>query len=182
LYDYLTVYNPPSAHPESHSSIIMPRKPIITNDDSEDEYESSQCEVEPISKSKKRSKKAQNESDEEEEEEEEEEEVPISKKRKIDRSKASEQTATRSAKGRNRESSGNVHTNAEGDKYIELGKKRRATVRAFKGALLLDIREFYEQGGEEKPGKKGISLSLEQWESLKSHMDTIDSLLSKAKK
>jgi hypothetical protein len=50
----------------------------------------------------------------------------------------------------------------EGDKYVDLGKKKRATVRSFKETLLLDIREFYDQGGEEKPGKKGISLTLEQ--------------------
>ena len=46
--------------------------------------------------------------------------------------------------------------------YIDLGKKRRAVVRSFKGTPLLDIREYYGEEGEEKPGKKGISLQLEQ--------------------
>jgi len=55
-----------------------------------------------------------------------------------------------------------IHTNAEGDKYIDLGKKRRAVVRSFKGMSLLDIREYYGTEGDEKPGKKGISLQLEQ--------------------
>lgn len=55
-----------------------------------------------------------------------------------------------------------VLTNSEGEKYIDLGKKKRATVRSFKGTPLLDIREFYGADGEEKPGKKGISLTLEQ--------------------
>ena len=55
-----------------------------------------------------------------------------------------------------------IHTNAEGDKYIDLGKKRRAVVRSFKGMSLLDIREYYGPEGDEKPGKKGISLQLEQ--------------------
>jgi hypothetical protein len=54
------------------------------------------------------------------------------------------------------------NTNSEGDKYIDLGKKRRAVVRSFKGTALLDIREYYGTEGEEKPGKKGISLQLEQ--------------------
>lgn len=53
-------------------------------------------------------------------------------------------------------------TNQEGDKYIDLGKKKRAVVRSFKGMPLLDIREYYGNEGEEKPGKKGISLQLEQ--------------------
>lgn len=55
-----------------------------------------------------------------------------------------------------------MHKTSDGDKYIDLGKKKRATVRSFKGMPLLDIREFYGQEGDEKPGKKGISLSLEQ--------------------
>ena len=28
--------------------------------------------------------------------------------------------------------------------------------------MYLDIREYYETGGEEKPGKKGISITQEQ--------------------
>jgi len=55
-----------------------------------------------------------------------------------------------------------IHTNTEGNKYIDLGKKRRAVVRSFKGMSLLDIREYYGTEGDEKPGKKGISLQLEQ--------------------
>lgn len=55
-----------------------------------------------------------------------------------------------------------ICTNAEGDKYIDLGKKRRAVVRSFKGMALLDIREYYGPEGDEKPGKKGISLQIEQ--------------------
>lgn len=59
-------------------------------------------------------------------------------------------------------SSASVHKSVEGDKYIDLGKKKRATVRSLKDIPLLDIREFYGTGSEEKPGKKGISLTLEQ--------------------
>lgn len=69
-----------------------------------------------------------------------------------------------------------LKTNSEGDKYVELGKKKRATVRNFKGQQLLDIREFYGEDGEEKPGKKGISLQPEQWEMLKNSANILDGL------
>lgn len=36
-----------------------------------------------------------------------------------------------------------THTSSEGDKYVDLGKKKRATVRSFKGNTFVDIREFY---------------------------------------
>lgn len=55
-----------------------------------------------------------------------------------------------------------IHSTPDGDKYVDLGKKKRATVRSFKGATLVDIREFYSADGGEKPGRKGISLTLEQ--------------------
>ena len=59
-----------------------------------------------------------------------------------------------------------IHTNPEGDKYIDLGKKKRAVVRSFKGIPLLDIREYYEAEGQAKPGKKGISLTIDQVSTL----------------
>ena len=60
------------------------------------------------------------------------------------------------------ESALTIKTNAEGEKYIDLGKKKRVTVRSFKGVPLIDIREFYGADGGEKPGKKGISLQPDQ--------------------
>ena len=74
-----------------------------------------------------------------------------------------------------------VGVSERGERYVELGKKKRATVNTFKGACracrvqnkthtsvlstggkYLDIREFYGDEDDLKPGKKGISLSEEQ--------------------
>ncbi|KAJ3855491.1 transcriptional Coactivator p15-domain-containing protein, partial [Lentinula lateritia] len=67
----------------------------------------------------------------------------------------------------------------EGDKYIDLGKKKRATVRSFKGSTFVDIREFYGDTEESmKPGKKGISLAPDQWEVLRSSASAIDELFA----
>ncbi|PAV18686.1 RNA polymerase II transcriptional coactivator [Pyrrhoderma noxium] len=71
----------------------------------------------------------------------------------------------------------NVFVNTEGEKFVDLGKKKRATVRSFRGTTLIDIREFWGDNDDLKPGKKGISLSLEQWNELKSNADSIDDLI-----
>ncbi|KAJ7462339.1 transcriptional Coactivator p15-domain-containing protein [Mycena galericulata] len=77
-----------------------------------------------------------------------------------------------------------VQCSPEGEKFLVLGKNKRATVRNFKGSTLLDIREFYEDKDtkELKPGKKGISLSLDQWEELKKSAETLDLLIAEVKK
>lgn len=71
--------------------------------------------------------------------------------------------------------------NTQGEAYFELARTRRVTVRSFKGAKLIDIREFYEKNGNLEPGKKGISLSSEQYKALKEIVKAgyIDDELSK---
>lgn len=39
----------------------------------------------------------------------------------------------------------------------QLAKRRRVTVRRWRGSVLVDIREFYEKNGQDLPGKKGES-------------------------
>lgn len=41
-----------------------------------------------------------------------------------------------------------------GDSYWELSGKRRITMNKYNGKWLIGIREYYESGGKELPGKK----------------------------
>ena len=52
-------------------------------------------------------------------------------------------------------------------------------VREFRGKIYVDIREYYEADGEMKPGKKGISLTAQQYQKLKSLIPEIDEGLKK---
>ncbi|VDM93713.1 unnamed protein product, partial [Onchocerca ochengi] len=79
-------------------------------------------------------------------------------------------------------SNGGGFKNSDGDEMFELGKMRFISVRSFKGKALIDIREYYQDkaSGELKPGRKGISLSEEQYQRLKAIMGDIDEKLSSA--
>lgn len=48
----------------------------------------------------------------------------------------------------------------------------------FRGKIYVDVREYYEKDGEMLPGKKGISLTVEQWEKLKALIPKIDDALA----
>lgn len=43
---------------------------------------------------------------------------------------------------------------------------RRVGIAHFRSTTLVNIREYYESGGQMRPGKKGISLSLDQYKAL----------------
>ena len=60
-------------------------------------------------------------------------------------------------------------------KEFQISSKRKVTVRDFRGKALIDIREFYtKDSGELAPGRKGISLTVEQYQKFKSHIEDID--------
>ncbi|KAG9251273.1 transcriptional Coactivator p15-domain-containing protein [Emericellopsis atlantica] len=54
----------------------------------------------------------------------------------------------------------------DGHPYWDLSGKRRAGVSEFKNTNFVNIREYYEKDGKHLPGKKGISLSVEQYTAL----------------
>lgn len=44
---------------------------------------------------------------------------------------------------------------------------------------MVDIREYYDADGDLKPGKKGIALSIPQWQKLKEIVDEVDEAIKK---
>ncbi|WYZ41487.1 hypothetical protein EsH8_V_000382 [Colletotrichum jinshuiense] len=54
----------------------------------------------------------------------------------------------------------------EGNPFWDLSNKRRIGVSQFKNNTFVNIREFYEKDGDMLPGKKGISLTIAQFEAL----------------
>lgn len=58
-----------------------------------------------------------------------------------------------------------------------LEKQRQVRINEFRGRKLIDIREYYEKNGETLPGKKGISLSVDQWKKLLQYADEINKAL-----
>ncbi|VDM24268.1 unnamed protein product [Toxocara canis] len=106
---------------------------------------------------------------------------PSSKKRKADadqESSSDEGVIDKTPIKKTKEGAKRIK-NTDGDEMLELGKMRFVTVRSFKGKALIDIREYYQDkgSGEMKPGRKGISLSREQYENLKALTTEIDEQL-----
>ncbi|XBW37182.1 hypothetical protein QEN19_002761 [Hanseniaspora menglaensis] len=67
---------------------------------------------------------------------------------------------------------------AKPEASFDLGKNKRVTVRQFRNVNLIDIREYYKDtSGELKPGKKGISLTEEMFDSLLMNYRNIDDAL-----
>eukprot|EP00555_Chaetoceros_dichaeta_P003974 CAMPEP_0198251790 /NCGR_PEP_ID=MMETSP1447-20131203/2513_1 /TAXON_ID=420782 /ORGANISM="Chaetoceros dichaeta, Strain CCMP1751" /LENGTH=132 /DNA_ID=CAMNT_0043936891 /DNA_START=56 /DNA_END=454 /DNA_ORIENTATION=+ len=55
----------------------------------------------------------------------------------------------------------------DGDQFFNLSPTKRLSVREWNGNILVDVREFYEKDGKMCPGKKGISLTLNQYKTIR---------------
>ncbi|KAI0134207.1 transcriptional Coactivator p15-domain-containing protein [Xylariales sp. AK1849] len=70
---------------------------------------------------------------------------------------------------------------ADGNSFWSLSEsgKRRVTISEFRKSKFVNIREYYADAeGELKPGKKGISLPLEQYNALLKAIPAINAALS----
>ncbi|XP_017786335.1 PREDICTED: RNA polymerase II transcriptional coactivator [Nicrophorus vespilloides] len=61
----------------------------------------------------------------------------------------------------------------------ELGNNRMLKLTEFKGKWYVNIREFYLSDGDLKPGKKGIMLSMPQWQKFKSALPDLEEAIKK---
>ncbi|KAK5138028.1 hypothetical protein LTR08_005825 [Meristemomyces frigidus] len=59
----------------------------------------------------------------------------------------------------------------------DISGKRRVQISDFKGTTMVSIREFYEKDGKTLPGKKGISLSVDQFAAVLDILPQIESVL-----
>lgn len=65
---------------------------------------------------------------------------------------------------------------------FQLSNNRFLTVSEFRNKVRVDIREYYlNDDGEKKPGKKGISLSLEEFNKMKDLLPKIESAIKGTK-
>ncbi|KAI7578430.1 hypothetical protein KC316_g9882, partial [Hortaea werneckii] len=70
-----------------------------------------------------------------------------------------------------------MHKDDDGNEFWEISGKRRVQVSTFKGSTFVGIREVYEKDGKMLPGKKGISLSVDQYNAVVEVMPQIEQVL-----
>ena len=69
---------------------------------------------------------------------------------------------------------------SEDNLYWEISKARRVVLNDFKGKKMISIREYYEKDGTWLPGKKGISMTVEQYSALIGVMPAVERELKRS--
>ncbi|KAF2835671.1 PC4-domain-containing protein [Patellaria atrata CBS 101060] len=73
---------------------------------------------------------------------------------------------------------GDLQIDDDGNEYFMISKLRRVTISEFKGNRMVNIREYYEKDGKLLPGKKGISLPMDQYTAFIAVMPKIEEVLT----
>ncbi|KAK3902990.1 transcriptional Coactivator p15-domain-containing protein [Staphylotrichum tortipilum] len=96
--------------------------------------------------------------------------MPFNKKRHFNSDsdgETSQQVVKKSRSTKPAAPEGSKGIDESGNSYWDIGKNRRVSYSMFKGHGLVNIREYYSTpDGELRPGKKGISLSMAQFNVL----------------
>ncbi|KAL9627080.1 MAG: hypothetical protein Q9164_007711 [Protoblastenia rupestris] len=105
------------------------------------------------------------------------------KKRKIEVDEGEEEdgnigAAKKKGKSHNKTDAGSGTKGKDGNAFWEISNTRRIGISEYKGKVMVDIREYYEKEGEMLPGKKGISLTLEQYNTVMSVLPEVESALA----
>jgi hypothetical protein len=87
-------------------------------------------------------------------------------------------STTKTSKKTKTAGEGESGKDAEGNPFWTLSNTRRVGLSEFKGRTFVNIREYYtDAAGDLKPGKKGISLPLEQYSALLAAVPAINTHL-----
>ncbi|KAF5551524.1 transcriptional Coactivator p15 family [Fusarium mexicanum] len=96
------------------------------------------------------------------------------KKRAADSDSEPETVSKRVKSGTSVESDGK---DDDGNPFWELSNKRRVGVSDFSKKTFVNLREYYDKDGKTLPGKKGISLSIEQYNAFLKAVPQINAAL-----
>uniref|UniRef100_A0ACD5Z674 Uncharacterized protein n=1 Tax=Avena sativa TaxID=4498 RepID=A0ACD5Z674_AVESA len=65
----------------------------------------------------------------------------------------------------------------DGTVVAQISKSKRVSVMNWNGMPMVDVREFYVKDGKDLPGRKGISLTMDQWKILRDNIKAIDDVI-----
>ncbi|KAK7533326.1 putative RNA polymerase II transcriptional coactivator [Phyllosticta citribraziliensis] len=95
----------------------------------------------------------------------------------VDDDEAPKSKKAKTTKAKKSAGADGLMTDDNGDPYWEISNSRRVTVSEFKGKSMVNIREYYEKDGKTLPGKKGISLTVDQYRALLEALPAVESVL-----
>ena len=93
-------------------------------------------------------------------------------------SSAAPATKRSKAQSSSQSNSNQAQEDADGNTFWEISKSRRVVISEFKGKKMVSIREYYQKDGKDLPGKKGITMTIEQYSTLMGLIPPIEVSLS----